>query len=494
MADKRRGLGDFQTPSVLCHAVLARMKQVVSEAPQVVIEPTCGRGNFLVAAAAELGSARLLGFDIQGTYVEEARQRLPESATIEQADFFGIGWREVINGVKGPVWIIGNPPWVTNAEQGRRGVSNLPKKSNLKGLKGLDAITGGSNFDISEWMLIDLSRKLIHRRVLVGLLVKTSVARSFFRFAAVNSLPVIFDGLWRIDAMQYFGAAVDAGLLVFRLGWGMPESVECPVFTGLSHEEPDGHLGVVDGHLVADAHKYKRLLWLSGEDEYEWRSGLKHDCSKVMELRAKGDTILNGLGDVVDVEPEFVFPLLKSSDLARGRQAGAGKYVIVPQRAVGESTECLRVDAPRLWEYLNRHGALLDDRKSRIYRGRPRFSIFGIGSYSFRPYKVAISGLYKSMTFRLVAPIDGKPAMLDDTCYFLGFDTVDEAQQVLRALQSQEVQAFMEAQIFWDAKRPITKSLLQRVSVAAALRRLSGEPDLSMHNECDGARQQAFGW
>ena len=33
---------------------------------------------------------------------------------------------------------------------------NLPSKSNFQNRKGLDAVTGKANFDISEWMLIQL--------------------------------------------------------------------------------------------------------------------------------------------------------------------------------------------------------------------------------------------------------------------------------------------------------------------------------------------------
>jgi len=54
------------------------------------------------------------------------------------------------------------------------------------------------------------------------------------------------------------------------------------------------------------------------------------------------------------------------------------------------------------------------------------FSIFDIGNYSFKPYKVAVSGLYKQTKFSLVEP-NGTVLVLDDTCYFIGFDTLREA-------------------------------------------------------------------
>ena len=37
---------------------------------------------------------------------------------------------------------------------------NLPEKKNFMGLRGMDARTGKSNFDIAEWMLIQLIEAL----------------------------------------------------------------------------------------------------------------------------------------------------------------------------------------------------------------------------------------------------------------------------------------------------------------------------------------------
>jgi hypothetical protein len=60
--------------------------------------------------------------------------------------------------------------------------------------------------------------------------------------------------------------------------------------------------------------------------------------------------------------------------------------------------------------------------------------------------------------------------VLDDTCYFLSFPGEAAARAALRALRSAEAQDFFESRVFWDAKRPIRKTLLQ----ALDLRRLTG--------------------
>jgi hypothetical protein len=93
------------------------------------------------------------------------------------------------------------------------------------------------------------------------------------------------------------------------------------------------------------------------------------------------------------------------------------------------------------------------------------FSIFGIGDYSFKPYKVAIAGMYKTTTFSLVKPNNNKPVMLDDTCYFIGFETLIEAEITRILLNKEMTQNFIQSIAFKDAKRMITKELLMRIDL-----------------------------
>ena len=86
--------------------------------------------------------------------------------------------------------------------------------------------------------------------------------------------------------------------------------------------------------------------------------------------------------------------------------------------------------------------------------------MFGVGSYSFAPWKVAISGFYKQLAFRSVAPVNGRPVVLDDTCYFLPCENEDEANCFEALLNSEAARGFFRSFVFRDAKRPITASLL----------------------------------
>ena len=171
----------------------------------------------------------------------------------------------------------------------------------------------------------------------------------------------------------------------------------------------------------------------------------------------------------VSVEEDVVYPLLKSSDVAHGR--APRKRVLVSQRSMSESPLTLQQRAPRAWRYLLDHQEAVTRRASAIYRNRPPFSMFGVGAYSFAPWKVAIAGLYKTLRFVKIAPFEGRPVLLDDTCYFLPCDTEAECDLLLELLASQPATEFLSALTFWDAKRPITAKLLNQLDLAEVAKR-----------------------
>ncbi|MBX3204501.1 MAG: hypothetical protein KF764_05500 [Labilithrix sp.] len=469
----KKELGDWQTPVELARAALGVVARR-GPTPAVVLEPTCGEGSFLVAAAERFRRAALVGYELNERYAATARDRLPpKRARVTVADFFRVDWDRALADLPEPILIAGNPPWVTNAALGGIGSTNLPEKRNFKGLTGYEALTGKSNFDVSEWMLLRLLEALQGRRATVAVLCKTAVARRVVELATAKRWSVRPGGLWRIDAMRHFRAAVDAVLFVCDVGGDAPTDARWPRYAALDAELPTASMAVVGGAVVADADALERTAHLAGSSDPEWRSGLKHDCARVMELELQGRRWVNGLGEEVAVEDHLLFALMKSSDVARGGTPRA-RAVIVPQTALGEDTSRLRQTAPRAWHYLSTHRERLRARKSAVYRGQPDFAIFGVGPYSFAPWKVAVSGLYKRCAFSVVGPRRDKPVMLDDTCYFLPFASEEEARSACEALRSPIAQDFFAARIFWDAKRPINKALLQKLDLAALLTATAG--------------------
>ncbi len=417
-----------------------------------------------------------VGVEINVDYAARAREalaRVPRSArsSVLQGDFFTFHWRELLRDLPDPVLVIGNPPWVTNAGISLVGGSNLPAKVNFQGRSGIQAITGKSNFDISEWMLVRLFELLSERRGRLAMLCKTSVARKVLLHAWSTKLGLSKAALFRLDAQRFFGVSVDACLLYCRFDGA--DSPICAEFDSLDAEAPSSSFGVRGETLVSDTSKYDRWVELDSRGGVPlWRSGLKHDCARVMELRESDGTLVNGLGEAVRIEQDYLYPLFKSSHVASAKAEAPRTWVLVPQRRVGEDTAPIARIAPRTWRYLCEHGGLLDARSSSIYRNRPRFSVFGVGEYTFLPWKVAISGLYKKLNFRVVPPMGQKPVVFDDTVYFVGCETEARAMQVMRLLDSRPAREFFESLIFWDSKRPITAEILNRLDLDLLQRRL----------------------
>ena len=55
--------------------------------------------------------------------------------------------------------------------------------------------------------------------------------------------------------------------------------------------------------------------------------------------------------------------------------------------------------------------------------------------------------------------------MLDDTCYFIGFDTLAQAEFVWGLLNTELVTDFLKGISFKDSKRMITKEILMRIDL-----------------------------
>lgn len=473
---QRIQFGDYQTPRQLAYEALLRLRDD-GAVPGSIIEPTCGKGAFILAACKVFPEVQnILGLDINNDYLNELKSALREEpqcedrVKLQQADFFNVSWDQVVHDLPDPLFIVGNPPWVTNSTLSALGSKNLPEKINSQALTGIDAITGKGNFDISEWMLLRYLEWLQGRAGGIAVLVKTSVARKVLTHAWKKNYPIKEAALIEIDAQKHFRVAVDACLLIITVAPSVNyPNRTCAMYSDFQANEPIRKFGFEDGSLSSDLATYRKLAeYVSHEPStYIWRSGIKHDSSRVMELQPIDEPghYKNGFGEIVELESQAVYPLLKSSDIYNNQLAQARKSVIITQRFVGEDTAYLAETAPLTWDYLSRHQHILNARKSVIYRGKPPFSLFGVGDYTFAPWKVAISGFYKSLKFRILAPIDGKPVMVDDTVYFLPAQTEEEAVRLHAVLTSEVAQSLLESMVFWDEKRPITVERLKRLNL-----------------------------
>ena len=334
--------GDFQTPSALA-ADVCRCLIKAGVTPRTIIEPNCGVGNFLLAAVrAFAGVERAIGMDINESYVAAARDALAEwhgkrDIQLRCQSFFDTDWDAGFEALPEPILVIGNPPWVTNSGLAVIGSKNLPPKNNFQEHSGLDAITGKSNFDISEWMLIRLLESLSGKNAFLAMLCKTSVARKVLAYAWKSNLSIGHSEVRLIDAATHFGAAVD-GCLLFVECCARGQSQRAEIYKNLADVTPVATMGYRAPWIIADVDAFDRRRHLFDSNGCSWRSGIKHDCAKVMELAKTSAGYRNGLGDDLELESTYLYPMLKSSDVAQGHVELPPRYMLVTQQFVGDNT------------------------------------------------------------------------------------------------------------------------------------------------------------
>ncbi len=470
--------GDWQTNMDLALTVCRLLKDNGCK-PKVIIEPTCGKGNFILAALQVFDSIEdIYGIEIHNPYIDELKIQLLQYYINNQnrrkarihlynQNFFDYDFTAIKQSIaEREVLVLGNPPWVNNSKLGSINSSNIPQKRNLNKLRGMDAITGKSNFDIAEYICKRLMDVLADQNATIALLLKNSVIKNIVYRQRFNTIPLGNIVQYTIDAKKEFNVSVAASLLCASIC--NADNLQCTVKD--LYKRSDIHVfGWIGDKFVSDTQAYEQCEDIDGKSQLEWRSGVKHDCSTVMELTYTDDKYINGLGEIVDIEEDMIYPLLKSSDIKGGVLSRPRKYVIITQHSTSDDTKWIKTKYPKTYQYLLDHAEYFDNRGSRIYKDKPRFCIFGIGSYSFKPYKVVVSGLYKHPKFTIVTPADNKIVMVDDTCYMLGFDNLQEATITQQILNSQSTLSFINSLTFMDAKRVISKDILMRIDLIKAL-------------------------
>ncbi len=457
----RRELGDYQTPMEFCNKVCSYLyeKDLVRDI-EAIIDPTCGLGNFIVSAT-NIFDLPAWGIDINEEYIQIAQNRLPSGILIHN-NIFNVSISDICNHRN--VLVIGNPPWATNAELDY----NLPQKSNFKGLKGIEALTGASNFDICEYVILQMLNAFKGTDSVICMLCKTSVARNVIMEIDRNSICCNMVEMLNFNSHKVFGVSAAACVLIIQLTTSKQRTkVNCQVKDFDSLKTLDT-LVISNRSLTSST---TNIQDFEGVCQMTWRSGVKHDCSKVMELELIDGSYVNKYKEVVNIEENLVFPLVKSSLFKSPIIMEYKKYVIVTQQRAQQDTSYIEQDYPHLWSYLSSHSDDFSRRKSIIYKKSGSFSMFGVGDYSFAPYKVGVSGFYKKPLFSLLT--SDKPVMTDDTSYFLSFNNYEDAYTMMLLLNSQPVQEYLTSIAFLDSKRPYTVKLLSRIDLMKCISKVS---------------------
>ena len=471
----KKDYGDFQTPWLLADAICSILeKDFALGGFTSIIEPTCGTGNFLFAAACHWGSScrDIIGIELNPEYCIETEkfQKRFNRLSVIHANIFGLPTKPyLMNPAK--VLIIGNPPWADIS-----GIhENHPMKKAQENLKGLENLTGASNIDIGWFIIMQLAREYQKSDTTIAMLCKTSAARKVFLSLVEENIPFKSFDIMEIEAKDWFSVEVHGSLMVARLS-DTEESANTMTYTDMGGNKK---IFYAQHGLIVEDGKYL------GKCSMEWRQGVKHDLKNVMEFSVIEHGLLNGLGESAELEEGLLFPLANSVSLKHPIVFDYDKKILITQRKLNEDTSYIEKEFPFTWRYLYKHRTQFLGRKSSIYRNTPDFSLFGIGAYSFSPYKVAIYGFRKKPFFSLLMPENGKPAMIGDTSYFLPFDDYGKALVVMLLLNSKKVTDFLSTLAFPDSKRPFTKKILSKIDFSKIMQDVSFEELQKLKEEFD---------
>jgi 16S rRNA A1518/A1519 N6-dimethyltransferase RsmA/KsgA/DIM1 with predicted DNA glycosylase/AP lyase activity len=219
--------GDYQTPNFFANSVCSTLRHIYGFEPTVVIEPTFGTGNFIDSVISEFNTVNAIyGIEVNEAYFAKEFNnhsslacRMPE-LHLFNADIFAFDFNEIKSKISKEdlVLVIGNPPWATNSQLSSINSYNLPIKENFKGYSGLDAITGKGNFDIAEYIVLQMLNEFSHYNCVVAMLCKTIVAKNIIRDMQKYKFKIAVADMFVFNAKDVFNVSCDAALFVVRLG------------------------------------------------------------------------------------------------------------------------------------------------------------------------------------------------------------------------------------------------------------------------------------
>lgn len=488
-------LGDFQTPQHLTDKICGYFSNM-KFFPEAILEPTCGQGNFIISAIKYLPSLKYVYcIETQPNYEWLFKLNILKEISSKKRDLiiefhrdnvfthkYSNNFLNFLTKKTKNFLILGNPPWITNSELSVLNSNNLPEKKNIKKIKGIDAITGSGNFDIAENIILKLIQKFSFKPGKIAMLCKTIVIKNIIRDMRQFDFNISNIQSLTIDTNKEFNINADAAL--FTADFGKIKENFCKVASFYNPKTILKSYGWYEKKFVSNIDIYKKYKDLDGKTLFEWRQGVKHDAADVMILITKSEgNYTNRFEEPVDIESDLLYPFLKGSDLRVYVIKNTPLRLILTQTALNEDTSYIEMKYPKLWKYLNLHSEKLDNRKSKIYKNKPRFSIFGVGDYSLKPYKIGIASFYKDPLFSLIVPIDEKPVIVDDTSYQLGFDDFNEAFFTWLILNLNQTKEFLSSIVFLDSKRPYTKKELMRINLTKLLEKITFEDLTTLYED-----------
>lgn len=198
-----------------------------------------------------------------------------------------------------------------------------------------------------------------------------------------------------------------------------------------------------------------------GKSPFKARHGIVDDLDQVFQVEivrkpsAKKVYVKNAITGrrkvkqvTRELEPGLIYPLLKPKYVKEWIISGYD-YVVLPQRKYGENNEKMLMEKyPETYKYLSLYRTELQQRSSRWFKGRPFYTVFGLGEYTFSPHKVVWSAIGYLPAFAVASCVNdkyvGRKTLIpDNTIGFIPLNNEDEAHFVCALLNSRVIKSII---------------------------------------------------
>lgn len=520
----RHDLGEFFTPDWLANKTLA-MAGFNGEVDQIVFDPGCGSGIFLLTTAARkieshspLGNLlnSVLGCDLNPLSVLSARLNLLLLLSkhfdfpLPEIDLPIFHYDSIFQTPHGNTdveslqkilaggcdYLIGNPPWISwnclPPVYRQRLENELLPQYVLFDFHGQAARLGHSNDDyLSTFTLVAIDRYLKPNGVCSFIIKQpllTNVAgKAFRRFeirrANGDVTPLRVRQAADLRALDPFGIGNETAILVLEKGAPTTYPIEYDIWS-----KPNGHLEIKTERAqpsrsadsssawIVVSNDWRATKFMEGDNPYEIRHGLKHDAAEILIFRGiakKHDRLLVQHFAVdettYEIEPNWIFPFLQPRHLKQWGRDGHF-YFLLPQRKAGEDNEKELVEQfPLTYAFLKHFTLQLAARRSKVFLHKPFYGLFGLGEYTHARYKVCWVGLGFQPRFAVIEEINDallgqKTVVPDGTIYFMPFQHRAEAHFVCALLNSKLVCKFLSARS-GKSKRGLSKKVVEQLAL-----------------------------
>ncbi|WP_137284312.1 N-6 DNA methylase [Halorussus salinisoli] len=385
-------------------------------------------------------------------------------------------------------YLVGNPPWIPwgrlSEDVKARWRETYADDLDLLPHDGADSRLGYANDDVS----IPYVWVCIHRYLTEGggasFVMKRDImkgpAGKLLRTLTVDDRPLALDRVHDFNRLRPFGEQVGANAAIYALradadhsfpvdatSWTEDGAVDRPADFATADAIRETLTAARTGIVPVDDED-ATSAWVRedaeraalGECDHDIRHGVKDDAQDVFSIRRE---------ELADLEPEFVYPYVKSRHVVKYGLFGH-ELRLVPLRKANEDNEAeLESGYPKTYEYLRSHRETLEDRSSSWLQKGPFYNVFGLGDYTWSEYKVVWCRLGFKPHFAVVSTVDDddlgeKLVVPGDHYMFVAADSEREAHFLCALLNSAVYQRSLK-NVASEGKASLSKTVVSKLEL-----------------------------